>query len=111
MNTVIHTVAAVTALAITGLASASEPVANTLSWDCARAGAPGLGEVKELFETSSNQYASQLRARLQSRLRAECQRGAERILVVLARPSSSEDVHLAAVPTETAVANGARLAD
>jgi hypothetical protein len=111
MNTVIRTVAAVAALAVTGLASASGPVASTLSWDCARAGAPGLGEVKELFETSSNHYASQLRARLQSRLRAECQRGAERILVVLARPSSSDEVRLAAAPTETAVANGARAAE
>lgn len=111
MNTVIRTVAAVAALSVTGMASAGEPAANTLSWDCARAGAPGLGAVKELFETSSNHYASQLRARLQARLRAECQRGAERILVVLARPSSSEDLRVAAVPTETAAATAARLAE
>jgi len=111
MNAVIRTAAAVAALAVTGLASAGEPVANTLSWDCSRPGAPGLGEVKELFDTSSNHYASQLRARLQSRLRAECQRGAERILVVLAQPSSTEDVRLAAAPTETAVPTGARLTE
>ena len=111
MNTVIRTVAAVAALAVTGLASAGEPAANTLSWDCARAGAPGLGEVKELFQTANNDYASRLRVRLQAKLSAECQRGAERILVVLARPSSSEDLRLAAVPTETAAAIGTRLAD
>jgi len=44
MNTVIRHVAAFAALAVTGLASAGETAASTLSWDCARAGAPGLGE-------------------------------------------------------------------
>lgn len=104
MNTVIRSVAAIVALTVTGLAGAGEPVANTLSWDCNQPGAPGLGEVKELFQTANNDYASRLRVRLQARLRAECQRGHDRILVVLAQPSSSDNVRLASAPAETVAA-------
>lgn len=108
MNTAIRSVAAIVALTVTGLAGAEEPVANTLSWDCNRTGAPGLGEVKQLFQTANNDYASRLRVRLQARLHAECQRGHARVLVVLAQPSSTDEVRLAAAPAETIAVVGAR---
>ena len=106
MNTVIRTVATAAALTVATLASAGEPVANTLSWDCSQPGAPGLGEVKELFQTANNDYASLLRVRLQARLRAECQRGNDRVLVVLAQPSSGDEVHRAAAPVQIALLQG-----
>ncbi|MBS1200662.1 MAG: hypothetical protein H6R27_1340 [Proteobacteria bacterium] len=110
MNTVIRTVAAVVTLALAGQAGASDATSHRLSWDCARQGAPGLDETKALFNVANNYQASQLRERLYARLRAECQRGPAQLVIVLAEPALNQDVRLAAVPTESAVVEGERVA-
>ena len=87
------TLAAV-ALSVAGLARADQGPVRTLLWDCARDGAPSLGQVKQLFDTGNNAYASTLRLRLQAQLRAECQRGSGsgQVLFVLRRQVEDEAV-------------------
>jgi hypothetical protein len=82
------------ALSAAALAQADQGPARTLLWDCARDGAPSLAEVRQLFDTGNNSYASTLRLRLQARLHAECQRGAGlgNVLFVLQRPVEDEAV-------------------
>jgi hypothetical protein len=69
-------------LTFAGSANATDVIGH-LTWDCDRAGAPSLQEVKLLFNTPSNYRASLLRERLVNRLRAECQTGTSRLQVVL----------------------------
>lgn len=73
---------AVVLLTFAGSAGATDEIGH-LTWDCDRAGAPSLQEVKLLFNTPSNYRASLLRERLVSRLRAECKTGTSRLQVVL----------------------------
>jgi hypothetical protein len=82
------------ALSAVAVAQADQGPARTLLWDCARDGAPSLAEVKQLFDTGNNSYASTLRLRLQARLRAECQRGSGsgQVLFALQRPVEDEAV-------------------
>lgn len=101
MNTMIRAAIAVTALILAGQSGASEAASHRLSWDCAHQGAPGLDQTKALFNVANNYQAAQLRGRLYMRLRAECQRGPARLLVVLADPAARQGVRLAAAPAGT----------
>ena len=98
MNATVRIAAAVVAVVLSaGPALADTAAPNTLLWDCSRAGAPSLAEVKQLFDEANNHYASQLRVRLQMRLRAECQEGARRVLFALKGPVQSKEVFAALV--------------
>jgi hypothetical protein len=100
--TIAKHIAAVTftalALSAAALAQADQGPARTLLWDCARDGAPSLAEVRQLFDTGNNSYASTLRLRLQAKLRAEClqQSGSGQVLFVLQRPVEDEAVAVVA---------------
>jgi hypothetical protein len=85
-------------LSVAGTARTDPSPARSLLWDCARDGAPSLGQVKQLFDTGNNAYASTLRLRLQARLRAECLResGSGQVLFVLQRPVEDETMALMA---------------
>lgn len=87
--------AAVAAILSVGPAVADTSAPSTLLWDCAHTGAPSLGQVKQLFDEANNHYASLLRARLQMRLRAECQRGAGQVLFAVERPAQGNPVFVA----------------
>lgn len=89
------TLAAV-ALSVAGLARADQFSPGTLLWDCARDGAPSLGQVKQLFDTGNNAYASTLRLRLQAQLRAACRHGTDQVLFVLHRPVEEHGVTMMA---------------
>lgn len=91
----IAAIIAVFTLSAAAPAQAGDGEPNKLLWNCAHAGAPGLTEVKQLFDTANNHYASLLRERLQARLRAECQRGARQVLFVLDRPVEGDSVAVA----------------
>jgi hypothetical protein len=82
------------ALSVAALAQADQGPTGTLLWDCAKDGAPSLGQVKQLFDTGNNTYASTLRLRLQAKLRAECLResGSGQVLFVLQRSVEDEAV-------------------
>lgn len=91
-----NTIAAIL-LTFAGSASATDEVGH-LTWNCDRAGAPSLQEVKLLFNTPSNYRASLLRERLVSRLRAECQTGTSHLQVVLSPlPAAAEPRLVAAL--------------
>jgi hypothetical protein len=95
MNTRTCTAIAATLSLLAGVAHATDTTTGHLSWDCNHPGAPNLEDVKTLYDTPSNYLASILRDRLQSQLRAACQRGVEHVLVVL---------NPAPTPTRTLVA-------
>lgn len=99
MNTAIQIAAA--AIAVTALstaAAADQDSPNTLLWNCSHEGAPTLTQVKHLFDTSNNSYASALRLRLVMQLRAECKRGPRQVLMVLHRPVEDEAIAMVASP-------------
>jgi len=78
------------------VANAADTSVGHLNWNCDRAGAPTLQEVKTLYDTPSNYLASLLRERLVSKLRAECQKGPSNVLVVLNPPSPTTEPVLVA---------------
>lgn len=77
---------AIAFLAFAGSANASDGATGRLTWDCNRAGAPTLQQVKALYDIQNNYLASLLLEPLVGRLRAECQKGASTVQVALNPP-------------------------
>jgi hypothetical protein len=74
------------ALADSPLSSTPHPEEGRLYWNCARKGAPSYQELKAAFGVSNYVQAATLQVRVHSKLRGECQRGVDRVLLVVGEP-------------------------